>query len=96
MVCGGSNARLYWTWAREAGPGLSSVEVPLEVCEQALRLDEAVPLEGNVALCGNDLVPDVVVLEVRHIEGAGRLPAGFYRLAERRYDAAIQQLLNRG
>jgi len=84
MMFGGINAKLYWSWMRDTGPGLASADVPLDACERELRLGEAKPLGRIQALHCQDLVPDYVVLE---------LPSGYYRLVERRYDQAIQRLL---
>jgi hypothetical protein len=81
-----TTARLYWAWTRDTGPGLASAEVPLDECERELKLGEATPLGRQLSLQSRDVAPDRVVLE---------LPSGYYRLSERRYDAAIQRLLRK-
>lgn len=81
-----TTARLYWAWTRETGPGLASADVSADECERELRLGDATPLGRELSLQSRDLVPDRVVLE---------LPSGYYRLTERRYDAAIQRLLRK-
>jgi hypothetical protein len=86
MLYEGINARLYWAWERESGPGMASADVPLAECEQELRLNEATLLGRAMSISSRDLAPDYVVLE---------LPSGFYRLRERRHDEAIQRLLRR-
>ena len=86
-------AKLYWAWARDFGPGLCSVEVPLAECERELELAAAQPLGTISKLSGDELVPDRVVLEVRPLEEATGMAAGLYRLAERRSDPVIQKLL---
>lgn len=86
MMFGGINAKLYWAWMRDTGPGLASADVPLDACERELRLSEAKPLGRSHSLQSQDLAPDYVVLE---------LPSGYYRLVERRYDQAIQRLLKK-
>ena len=86
-------AKLYWAWAREGAPGLSSLDVPLSVCERELELAAAQPFEPRERVSGADLLPDWVVLEVRPFEVQVGMTAGFYRLAERRSDAVIQRLL---
>ena len=81
-----TTAKLYWAWARDTGPGLASAVVPLDECERELKLGEATPLGHQLSLQSRDVAPDRVVLE---------LPSGYYRLTERRYDAAIQRLLRK-
>ena len=86
-------AKLYWAWARDCGPGLGSIEIPLAVCERELELDAAQPLSCNTLLSSAELQPDGVVLEVRAMEGVSSIAAGLYRLAERRSDPVIQKLV---
>lgn len=86
-------AKMYWSWTRDCGPGLCSVEVPLTVCERELELASAQPLYPKQELSVDALDADGVVLEVYSLESQGRLPAGFYRLVEHRNDPVVQKLL---
>ena len=86
-------AKMYLAWTRDCGPGLCSFEVPLTVCQRELELEAATPMQIAEQVSGAALEPDFVLLEVCPLESGGRLPAGFYRLAERRSDPVIQKLL---
>jgi len=95
MLSNARTARLYWLWSRDPGPGLSTLEVPLDTCLEELHLDRAVPLGEALELRGQDLAPDYVVLEVAEGSGSAALAPGFYRLVERRSDEAMLRLMRK-